>query len=153
MATSDNFANIPGLTKEMRDGVKATFDALANWRDEIEAVNERCLGKVLDHTSAVARSMGWPDQAIKTTREYLENSSKMQIEMIDQITDGWKQRLQSTTAPMAVPRSLIGHNPALANATPEFNPLAPWTFWLHAAEMWQRAWMPDGQPRRETRPH
>src|SRR5215467_8560185 len=100
--------NVSGMTKEMRNGVIAAFDALSNWRDEIETANERCLGKVLDQTSAVARSMGWPDQAIRATREYLERTSKVQIEMIDQITDGWKQQLKSATAPMAVPRSFTG---------------------------------------------
>ena len=55
MASSSNFTNIPGMTKEMRDGLSAAFDALSNWRDEIETVNERCMGKVLDQTSAVAR--------------------------------------------------------------------------------------------------
>ena len=150
MATPRDIANIPGMTKEMRDGVKATFDALENWRKEIEAVNERCLGNVLDRTSALARSMGWPDQTIMMTREYLENSSKAQVEMIDQFTDGWKQRLESSAAPMAMPRSLMGHNPAFA--APEFNPLAPWMFWLQAAEIWQRAWMPEVQSRREYRP-
>ena len=49
------FTNMPGMTKEMRDGVVAAFDALSNWRDEIETVNERCLKKVLDQTSTVAR--------------------------------------------------------------------------------------------------
>jgi hypothetical protein len=141
------------MTKEMRDSVESTFDALSNWRDEIETANERCLGKVLDHTSAVARSIGWPDEAIKTTREYLENASKVQIEMIDRITDGWKAQLQSTTAPMAVPPGFPSHSPPFAGAMGEFNPLAPWTFWLHAAEMWQRVWMPEIQPRREPRPH
>jgi hypothetical protein len=153
MATSHDFANIPGLTKEMREGVKATFDALANWREEIATVNERCLGNVLDHTSAVARLMGWPDQVINTARERLENSSKIQIAMIDQITEGWKQQLQSTTTPMAVPRGFVGSTPRFLDATPEFNPLAPWAFWLQAAEMWQRVWMPELQSRERSRPH
>jgi hypothetical protein len=152
MASSHDFANKPGMTNEMRDGVRATLDSLANWRNEIEAVNKRCLDTVLDHTSAVARLLGWPDQVIKTTREYLVNSSKMQIEMIDQIADGWKQQLQSTTGRTGVPPSFSHHNSAFASITPEFNPLAPWTFWLQAAEMWQRAWMPEAQPRRES-PH
>ena len=69
MASSSDFANIPGMTREVRDGVIAAFDALSNWRDEVETANERCLGKVLDRTSAIARSMGWPDQAIGATRE------------------------------------------------------------------------------------
>jgi hypothetical protein len=149
MAGSD-IMNAPGMTKEMRNGVIAALDALSNWRDEIESVNERCLGKVLDQIAAVARSMGWPDQATRTTREYLERTSKVQIEMIDQITDGWKQQLKSTTAPMAMPRSFTGQMPG---AMLEFNPLAPWNFWLQAAEMWQRTWMPEMPPRRDTRSH
>jgi hypothetical protein len=30
--------NMPGMTKEMRHGVVAAFDALSNWSDEIEIV-------------------------------------------------------------------------------------------------------------------
>ena len=139
MASSSDFANIPGMTREMRDGVISAFDALSNWRDEVETANERCLGKVLDRTSAIARSMGWPDQAIRATREYLERTSKVQVEMIDQIVDGWKRQLKSATAPMAFPSNLTGQ----VSAMPEFSPLTPWNFWFQAAEMWQRTWMPD----------
>ena len=140
MANSSDFANIPGMTKDMRDGVIAALDALSNWRHEVETANERCLGEVLDRTSAIVRSMGWPDQAVSTTREYLEKTSKVQVEMIDQIMDGWKQQLKSATAPMAFPGSFTGQVPG---AMPEFNAFAPWNFWLQAAEMWQRTWMPD----------
>jgi hypothetical protein len=158
MASSTDFANIPGMTREMRENVVSAFNTLSNWRDEIETANERCLGKVLDQTSAVARSMGWPDQAIKTTREFLEKTSKAQVEMIDQIMDGWKQQLKSANAPMAIPRSLTGqlagHSPAMFPVTmPEFNPFAPWTFWLQAAEMWQRTWIPEGSSRGNVRSH
>jgi hypothetical protein len=144
MAGSYEFTNIPGMTMEMREGVIAAFDALSNWRDEVETANERCVSKVLDRTSAIARSMGWPDQAIRTTREYLERISKVQVEMIDQIMDGWKRQLNSATVPMAIPNSFTSH----VAATPKFTPLAPWNFWLQAAEMWQRTWMPE-LPRRD----
>jgi hypothetical protein len=158
MASSSDFANIPGMTKEMRERVLATFDALSNWRDEIETVNERCLAKVMDQTSALARAMGWPDQAVRATREYLENTSKAQTEAIDQIVESWKRQLKSPTAPMAVPRGFSAQLPALSQLAqggmmPEFNPLAPWTFWLQAAEMWQRAWMPEAPSRRDARSH
>ncbi len=149
MANTSDFTNIPGMTKEMRDRVIAAFDALTNWRDEIETANERCLGKVLDQTSAVARSMGWPDQAIRNTREYLENTSKAQTQLIDQVMEGWKRQLKSPTAPTGIPRSFAGQVPGLSTSAPEFNPLAPWTFWLQAAEMWQRAWMPEGSSHRD----
>ena len=149
MANTSDITNIPGMTKELRDRVIAAFDALTNWRDEIETANERCLGKVLDQTSAVARSMGWPDQAIRATREALENASKAQTQLIDQIMEGWKRQLKSPTAPMGIPRSFAGQIPGLPTSIPEFNPLAPWTFWLQAAEMWQRAWMPEGSSHRD----
>ena len=140
MASSAEFANAPGMTREMRESVVAAFDALSNWRDEVETANERCLSKVLSHTSAVARSMGWPDQATRAMREHLENASKMQTELIDQVVDGWKKQLKSPTAPMAFPRSFAHQIPGttFGGAMPEFNPLTPWTFWMQAAEMWQR---------------
>jgi hypothetical protein len=158
MASSTDFANIPGMTREMRESVIAAFNAMSNWRDEIETVNERCLGKVLDQTSAVARSMGWPDQAIKTTRQFLEKTSKTQVEMIDQIMDGWKQQLKSATAPMAIPKSFTGQFPGQSASMfpvtmPEFNPFAPWAFWLQAAEMWQRTWIPETHSRGDFRSH
>ena len=158
MASSTDFANIPGMTKEMRESVVAAFNTLANWRDEIETANERCLGKVLDQTSTVARSLGWPEQAIQTTRQFLEKTSKTQVEMIDQIMDGWKQQLKSATAPMAIPRAFAGQMPGQASSMfpvnmPEFNPFAPWTFWLQAAEMWQRTWIPEAPSRGAFRSH
>src|SRR5262245_62446697 len=136
MASSTDLAIIPVITKEMRESLVAAFDAMSNWRNEIETANERCLGKVMDQTSAVARSMGWPDQAIRTAREYLENTSKMQVEMIDQIVDGWKQQLKSATSPMAIPRSFAAQTSKVSGmpaAMPEFSPFAPWAFWLQAA--------------------
>jgi hypothetical protein len=150
MASTSEFANIPGLTREMREGVVAAFDALSNWRDEIETANERCLGKVLDRTSAIARSMGWPEQAIRASRGYLERTSKVQTEMIDQIVEGWKQQLTSGTAPTAIPESFAGK---VGGSMPELNPFAPWSFWLQAAEMWQRTWMPEAALRRDDRSH
>jgi hypothetical protein len=137
--------NLPGTSEEMRDELVSAFDALSHWRDEIEGVNERCLAKVLVKTSAIARSMGWPDQVIEATREHLETASKMQTQMIDQMIDGWKRQLNSPTRPMALPGNFVGSN-VLGNAVgtmPTFSPLTPWTLWLQAAAMWQRTWMPE----------
>jgi len=155
MANSSDFTKIAGMTKEMRDRVAAAFDALSNWRDEVETANERCLGKVLDQTSAVARSMGWPDEAVKTTRDYLQQTAKVQTQLIDQLIEVWKQQLKSPIGPMAIPRGLTGQTsgPSLsmmAGAMPDFDLFAPWKIWLQAAEMWQRTWMPDVAKRGDT---
>ena len=149
--TIPGMSNMPGMSKETREELVATFDALSNWRDEIETVNERCLRKVLDQTSAVARTMGWPDQSIRSMREYLEGAAKAQTAMIGQMIDGWKQQMKSPT-PMAIPLTFTDHMPGLGAKT-EFNPMAPWMLWLQAAEMWQRTWMPDVLARKDNRPH
>lgn len=155
MANSSDFKNITGVTKEMRDRVVAAFDELSNWRDEIETANERCLGKVLDQTSAVARSMGWPDEAVKTTREYLQQTAKVQTQLIDQLMEGWKQQLKSPLAPIAIPPGLPGQTTEafatkMVGAMKDFDAFAPWKMWLQAAEMWQRTWMPDVPKRGDT---
>jgi hypothetical protein len=58
---------------------------------------------------------------------------------------------------MAIPRSFSEQMPTLAlmsaGTKPEFNPLAPWMFWLQAAEVWQRTWMPDTLVQKDKRPH
>jgi hypothetical protein len=142
MASASDFRsmNVPGISKEVREGMTAALDALSNWRDEIETTNERCLDKVLDQTSAVARSMGWPDQAVKTTRGYLQQISKSQTKMIEGVMESWKNQLKSP-APMEIPHGFTSG--LSAGVMPEFNPFSPWTFWVQAAEMWQRTWMPD----------
>jgi hypothetical protein len=151
MASSFDVTNIPGMTKEMRDRVGAAFDALSNWRDEIEIANERCLGKVLDQTSAVARSMGWPEEAIKTTQDYLKRTSKAQTQLIDQLMEGWKHQLKSPVAPMGIPRlggPISGpYATTMTGAMSDLNAFAPWTIWLHAVELWQRTWIPGSQTR------
>ena len=68
------------------------------------------------------------------------NLGKAQTKMIDSLMEGWKQQLKSST-PMAIPhRFTTGLS---AGGMPEFNPLTPWTFWMQAAEIWQRTWVPD----------
>jgi hypothetical protein len=149
---STDFNTVPGMTKEVREELVATFDALSDWRDAVENANIRCLNKELDRTYAAARAMGWPDPAIASTREYLERAAKVQTEMIDQLMDGWKQQINSPSLPMAIPRSFNGSMPRLGSKT-EFNPLAPWMLWWQAAEMWQRTWMPGAIARSDHRSH
>lgn len=155
MTNFPEFANASGMSKEMRERLVAAFETLSGWRNELEAVNGRYLSKALDQTEALARSMGWPDHAMKATREYLELSSKTQTRAIDQMMDAWRQQLKSPSAPPAVPPSFAGLSPwasSLGNGV-EMNAFAPWTFWWQAAEMWQRAWMMPLDARKHMGPH
>lgn len=136
---SSDFRNIT-MSNETRQAVTAAFDALSNWRDETAAANDRCLAKTLDQMSTAARAIGWPDAVISATREHLQNASKMQTRMIDQVMDSWEQQLKSPTIPMGVPRSVVDQMPGLngstfASSMSKMMPdgvLAPWGFWLQA---------------------
>ena len=138
------------MSNETRQAVTAAFDALSNWRDETAAANDRCLAKTLDQMSTAARAIGWPDAVISATRAHLQNASKMQTRMIDQVMDSWEQQLKSPTAPMGVPRNFADQMPGLSGSTfarPMSEmmqdggmALAPWKFWLQATELWQRQW-------------
>jgi hypothetical protein len=144
MDTQTEFNNPPAMTKEMQDSVIDAFDALSDWGSEIDAVNGRCLGEVLDKTSSVARSLGWPEGAVKATRAYVEGVSKLQTQAIDQIVEGWKRQLKSPASPLGMPSMFAGQtSKTTPNSTPVFNPMAPWSFWMHAVQAWQRSWMPE----------
>lgn len=156
MAKASAFGEGSGLTKELREGVASAFDTLSQWRDGIDAVNERYLNKVLDQTSDVARSMGWPEEVIGATRKHLMSISKAQTDMIDQVMDSWKHQLSSATSPMSIPpgfsRGMRGITSPFAGALPQFNPLEPWTFWFETAELWQSMWV-AAAPRGDGRRH
>jgi hypothetical protein len=142
MAVSDNDA---------RGAVAAAMQALSKWQDEIAAANERCLSKVLDETSAAARAVGWPDHVIKATRDQLHNASKVQTQIIEQVTELWKKQLESPSSRMPVPGRPFDQMQRAPGAThlgcmPEMfgmagQPFAPMLLWIQAAEMWQRNWM------------
>ena len=139
--TSADLKTTLGKSREVREELSATFDALSNWRDDITNANERCLDEVLDRTSAAARAIGWPDQAVSFTRQYFEGAARAQAEMMDRTIEAWKRQINSASAtPIAFTKLGFG-------STPEFNPLAPWTFWLQAVEMWQRTLTPDDRRR------
>jgi hypothetical protein len=142
------------MTSEMRNNAVAAYDALSHWRDEIETANQRCLGEVTDKMCAVARAMGWPDHAIRATREYLETASKAQTAILDQLVTSWKEQLKSPTAPLGVPGTFARQLSETSNSPPfkgmpEFNPMAPWTFWMQMAEAWQRTWVPEATRRHD----
>src|SRR5262245_66003370 len=55
------------LNDEARKSMLDTLDALRQWSNEIGAINDRCLPKVLDHMAVAQRAMGWPDHASTAT--------------------------------------------------------------------------------------
>jgi len=68
MTSTRDLRTLTSLNNEARQALTAAFDAMAAWRDETSAANERCLPKLLDQMTAVQHAMGWPDHREFLTR-------------------------------------------------------------------------------------
>jgi hypothetical protein len=140
--------SLTSLSDEARQAVTAAFDALAHWRNEIFAANERCLTNVLDRVTDAHRALGWPEQVTAAAKEHFLKASKMQAHMIDQAMDAWQQQLKSHTARSGVP-GFIFQAPVASQFTIPASEmmrfsemtLAPFKLWMEVAETWQRTWM------------
>jgi hypothetical protein len=92
------------LNDEARKSILETLDALRQWSNEIDAVNDRCLTKAIDHMAAAQRAMGWPDHVTTSetgtlpggmhyfilftaVRDTLMKASKLQTDVIDKIAE------------------------------------------------------------------
>ena len=140
--------SLTSLSDEARQAVTAALDALAHWRNEIFAANERCLTNVLDRVTDAHRALGWPQQVTVAAKEHFLKASKMQSHMIEQAMDLWQQQLKSQNVRSDVPGFIVQTPAASQFAVPvsemmRFSEmtLAPFKLWMEAAETWQRNWM------------
>ena len=84
---SFNAMLVTNLSDEARKAVNEAFDAISNWRSETLSNSEKNSGQVIEKMAAAARALGWPEQVVDTTREQLQNITKMQIETLDRMMD------------------------------------------------------------------
>ena len=135
--------------KEMNDEAKrainSAFDALNDWRNEMAAANERYSTKVFDQMSNATRAMGVPDEAVNATRQQLQNASRMQLQMMDQVMDVWKQQMRNPSSAMSMPNDFMKGMPDFSKGFGDMSAMggmtmAPFQMWMQAAEMWQKNW-------------
>ncbi len=140
----------PGLTDEARKAVNAAFDAMSAWRTETANNSEKNSEKVIDKMAAAARALGWPEQIVEATRTHMQNVTKMQIEMLDQLMDAWEEQIKSPTGIASFPSEMMsrlqpasGFRPAGGWPNAEaFQNMAmnPVQFWMQMGEQWQKTW-------------
>jgi len=90
------------LNDEARKSMLDTLDVLRQWRNEIDAVNDRCLPQAIDRMVAAQRAMGWPDHIstgdsvagrmhyfllLTEVRNSLLKASKLQTDVIDKVAE------------------------------------------------------------------
>jgi hypothetical protein len=156
------------LGDDARKAMSSAFDAMSKWRADMTQMTERNSDAVFKQMSAAAKSAGWPTEFVDITRQNMQNTSKMQMQMMDQIMGAWEQQLKNPGAAMAMPNAMMeqmksfpgfggasGGFPNMMSGFPgmgnfpgmpdmsnmgNMSPMVPLQFWMQAAEMWQKSW-------------
>jgi hypothetical protein len=131
---SFNAMLVTNLSDEARKAVNEAFDAISNWRSETLSNSEKNSGQVIEKMVAAARALGWPEQVVDTTREQLQNITKMQIETLDRMMDAWEEQIKSPDRSFGAAGSWPT---ADAWQKAGMNPLQLYT---HMMGQWQKAW-------------
>ena len=137
-----------GTSDETRNAVNKAFDALSDWRQELVESAERNGNKVFDNMAAAAKAMGWPSEIVEATRNHMQNASKMQLQVIDQVMDLWEQQVKSPSSfnfSAAMERFPLFPGSRVEGQLPlpdmrAFANMNPVQFWMQAADMWQKNW-------------
>lgn len=153
-----NPASFNALGDEQRKAMTAAFDAMTNWRQELNAMQEKNSAAVFDKMSGAAKSLGWPTEFVDLTRQQMQNVTKMQTQAIEQVMDVWEK--QATTAANAGGKMEMPKFPGFGGmpsfpGMPSFGgtsggsmfpgmpdmgtPMMPMQLWMEAAEMWQKS--------------
>ena len=153
-----NPAAFSALGEEQRKAMTAAFDAMSNWRQEMNSMQEKNSAAVFDKMSGAAKSLGWPTEFVDLTRQQIQNVSKLQSQAIEQVMDVWEK--QATAAANAGGKLEMPKFPGFGNmpnfpGMPQFGgssgnstfpgmpdmttPMMPMQLWMQAAEMWQKS--------------
>ena len=147
-----------GMSEEARRAMNSAFDSLSSWRNEASATTERNSSIVFDKMAVAAKAMGWPPEFVDMTRQQMQQTSRMQLQIMDNMMDIWEQQMKSPGSPIQAPKfsgsSPFGGFPGAfagmggaAQAFPSFPGFDmtamganPFQFWMQAADMWQKSW-------------
>lgn len=148
-----NFSGAQDMTEEARKAATTAFEALSQWRDDMAKANETYSNKVFDQMAQASRAMGWPENMIDAARDQMQEASRMQLQMMDQLMDTWSKQVKSPDMSMANPADFMEQFKKFqqmgmggASGMPGFGQMpgmgnmatAPFQMWMQAAEMWQR---------------
>lgn len=139
-----------GMNDEVQSALTSAFEAMCDWRQDAANQAERHGNKVFDKMGTAAKAMGWPPELVDMTRQQMQQASKMQIQVLDQIMDAWENQIKNPGVGMNLPSASAFSFPDFSkmpgmpdmNGMPGFGtmPTAPLQFWMQAAEMWQKSW-------------
>jgi hypothetical protein len=141
------------LSEDSRKAVTQAFDAMAEWRGQVNEMGEKNSTAVFDKMAEAAKALGWPTEFVELSRQQVQNATKMQSQMIEQVMGTWEQQLTNPGQPLQMPQmpsipgfpSMGGGSSSPFGMFPGFGdsgatPMMPMQLWMQAAEMWQKSW-------------
>jgi hypothetical protein len=160
---SFNPMSVPELSNKAREAVKAAFDAMSTWRNELADNSEKNSKQVIEKMATAAAALGWPGQIVDAARVQMQTIAEMQIKTIDHMMDAWEEQLKLPNPMTASPSAMLSKlksMPGFGSATgwPSANAsqmmaTGPVQFWMQFAEQWQKSctdamtfWTKAGKP-------
>ena len=137
-----------GLNEEVQSALTSAFEAMCDWRQDAANQAERHGNKVFDKMSNAAKAMGWPAELVDMTRQQMQQASRMQVQVLDQIMDAWEQQVKNPGSGLPSANAFQFPDFTKMPGMPDMKsfgdfsamPTAPLQFWMQAAEMWQKSW-------------
>lgn len=94
-----------GISEDARKTMNAAIDAFSDWREEFAEHSEKNARVVFDQMASAAKAFGWPVEFIDATRQQMQNASRMQLHIMDQIMDMWEQQLKNPGSGFKLPEA------------------------------------------------
>ena len=162
-----NSAAFSALGDDQRKAMTAAFDAMSNWRQELNSMQEKNSAAVFDKMSSAAKQLGWPAEMVDMTRQQMQGVAKMQSQAIEQVMDVWEKQATQPGAKFEMPKfpgmpgmpgmptfpgmpsfggmggggmfpGMPDMSSMMGNAGS--NPMMmPMQIWMQAADMWQKS--------------
>ena len=133
MASSKEPAKV--IDEKTREAFSHAFDEMSEWRDDITKSSHQHSEKVFKKLSAAARSAGWPDELIQSTKSQLMQASKFQTDMIDHILSTWEEQMRVASDAGARVTTVADKSADLTTMA-----MAPAQMWLQMMDMWRQNW-------------
>jgi hypothetical protein len=119
----------PKLSDEAREAISVAFDAIAECHNEVAASSAKVVTKI----AQTARVLGWPDQIVSGMINQMQSVIKMQIQMMDQTMEVWREQIKSWPS-RSSPDSRLDAEAFKAMSVNTAQ------FWTRMGEQWQKDW-------------
>lgn len=132
-------------SKDAHKAISEVLEAISTWHTEMTAASTKNNKKVIAKMSSAARALGWPQEVVDAFGAQVQNSSRMQLELIHHIMDAWEQQIRSPTPLAQFPSAMMEKLQSWPSSAQKLwtapeAPSNPMDVWKQMGEQWQKNW-------------